>query len=306
MRVVDSLSDAQLGEDGVVTLGAFDGIHRGHQAIIENVRSAALDQGCAAVVVTFFPHPSVVLGRTEPFYLTSPEEKIVLLNALGIDLVVVLPFTQETLQIRAGDFVSMLIEHLRMREMHVGYDFAFGYRREGGVDFLKRISSERGFRVRQIEPVTNGGEVIGSRSIRQALREGDVTRANAWLGRPFRLSGTVVRGDGRGRAIGVPTANLDVWKEHAVPANGVYAGWAWVGNLRFKAAVNVGVRPTVTDKPIRTIEAHILDFDRDIYGVNVALDFVARLRGEQRFPSLDALVMQIKSDVETTRRIIES
>lgn len=303
MRVVYSLSDAQLDEDSVVTVGAFDGIHRGHQAIIEGVRRAALDRDRASVVVTFFPHPSVVLGRVDPFYLTSTEEKIALLSAAGIDLLVVLPFTPETAKIRAADFVSMLIDDLRMREMHVGHDFAFGYQREGTVEFLQRISARRGFRVHQIDPLTNGDEVINSTGIRQVLREGKVEKAAAWLGRPFRLSGTVVQGDGRGRTIGVPTANLDVWQEHAVPANGVYAGRAWVGNLRYKAAVNVGVRPTVTDQPIRTIEAHLLDFDRDIYGKNVALDFVARLRGEQRFPSLDALVAQIKSDVETTRRM---
>jgi riboflavin kinase/FMN adenylyltransferase len=302
MRVVYSLEDAQLTEDSVVTIGAFDGIHRGHQAIVESVRRAALDQGRASVVVTFFPHPSVVLGRNEPFYLTSPEEKIALLNASGIDLLVIMPFTLETAQIRAADFVSMLIDDVRMRELHVGYDFAFGYKREGTVEFLKRISAERGFSLRQITPLTNGAETVGSTGIRQALREGNVERAAAWLGRPFRLSGVVVKGDGRGRKIGVPTANLDVWREHAVPANGVYASRAWVGNLRFKAAVNVGVRPTVTDQSIRTVEAHILDFDRDIYGMNVALDFVARLRGEQKFPSLDALVAQIRSDVEETRR----
>jgi len=304
MRVVHTLPDAQLDEDSVVTIGAFDGIHRGHQAILESVRQAALDQGRASVVVTFYPHPSVVLGRAEPFYLTSPEEKVVLLNALDLDLTVILPFDHATRQIRAGDFVSMLTEHLRMREIHVGYDFAFGYKREGNVEFLQRLSAKGGFSLRQIQPVTNGGEVIGSSRIRQALREGDVGQVTAWLGRPFRLSGTVIAGDGRGRRIGVPTANLDVWPEHALPANGVYACQAWVGNLRFKAAVNVGVRPTVTDKPLRTVEAHILDFDRDIYGANVALEFVTRLRGEQRFPSIEALVAQIKSDVEVTRRIL--
>lgn len=304
MRVVHSLTEAQLEEDSVATIGAFDGLHRGHQAILEDVRRAARDQQRASVVVTFFPHPSVVLGRAAPFYLTSPEEKVALLNRLGIDLAVIMPFTLETTKIRAADFVSMLIEHLRMRDIRIGHDFAFGYKREGNLDFLRRMSVERGFTVHQIDPVTNGDEVINSTGIRQALREGNIERANAWLGRTFRLSGTVVKGDGRGRKIGIPTANLDVWPEHAVPANGVYAGWAWVGNLRYKAAANVGVRPTVTDKPIRTIEAHLLDFDRDIYGVNVALDFVTRLRGEQRFPGIDALVAQIRHDIEKTREVL--
>jgi len=274
--------------------------------VIDSVRRAAAGQSRASVVVTFFPHPSIVLGRAEPFYLTSTEEKIAVLADAGIDLLVVMPFTLETARTRAADYVSMLVEHLRMREVHVGYDFAFGYQREGTVDFLRRTGPERGFDVVVIDALTNGGETISSTGIRQALRAGDVALAAQWLGRPFRLSGTVVEGDKRGRAIGVPTANLDVWKDHAVPANGVYACWAWVGEARFGAAVNVGVRPTVADDPLPTVEAHLLDFGRDIYGTHVALDFVARLRDERRFPGLDALVAQIRTDVETTRALLGS
>jgi riboflavin kinase/FMN adenylyltransferase len=304
MRVVYSLEDTHLAQDSAVTIGAFDGVHRGHRTVIDSLRRAALEQSLASVVVTFFPHPSVVLGRAEPFYLTSTEEKIAILSEMGVDWLVVMPFTIETSRTRAADYVSMLVEHLRMREAHVGHDFAFGYKREGTSDFLEREGRARGFRVRQIAALVNGGEAISSTGIRQALRAGDVETAARWLGRPFRLSGAVVRGEGRGRSLGAPTANLAVWPEHAVPANGVYAGWAWLDNLRFKAAVNVGVRPTVANLPIRTIEAHLLDFDRDIYGANVALDFVARLRGEQHFPNLEALASQIKSDVETTRRVL--
>jgi riboflavin kinase/FMN adenylyltransferase len=305
MRVVYSLSDARLNVDSVVTIGAFDGVHRGHRVVIDSVRRAAVGRGRAAVVVTFFPHPGVVLGRAEPFYLTSTEEKIAVLDAAGIDLVVVMPFTLETARTRAADYVSMLVEQLRMREVHVGYDFAFGYQREGTVDFLRRTGPERGFDAVVIDALTNDGETISSTGIRQALRAGDVARAAQWLGRPFQLSGTVIEGDRRGRTIGVPTANLDVWKDHAVPAKGVYACWAWVGDAKFGAAVNVGVRPTVADDPFPTVEAHLLDFDRNIYGTTVALDFVARLRDERRFPGLDALLAQIKRDVEMTRRMLE-
>jgi riboflavin kinase/FMN adenylyltransferase len=304
MRVIYSLQDAQLTEDSVVTIGAFDGIHRGHRTILDGVRQAALDQERASVVVTFFPHPGIVLGRADPFYLTSTEEKIVLLNAIGIDMLVIMPFTLEMSRTRAADYVSMLIDHLRMREMHVGRDFALGYKREGNIDFLTRLGRERGFVVRVIDPLVNGGTAISSSGIRRLLREGDVAQAAAWLGHPFRLSGTVVQGDGRGRTIGVPTANLEVWQEHAIPANGVYACWAWVGNLKFKAAANVGVRPTFTDQAARTVEAHVLDFDRDIYGVNVALDFVMRLRDERRFPDFETLVAQIRRDIVTTRKVL--
>jgi len=304
MRVVSSLSDARLDRDGVVTIGAFDGIHRGHRIVLDSVRRAAAGRGRASVVVTFFPHPGVVLGRAEPFYLTSTEEKIAVLEDAGIDLLVVMPFTLETARTRAADYVSMLVEHLRMREMHVGHDFALGYQREGTVDFLRREGPERGFDVVAIDALTNDGETISSTGIRQALRAGDVALAAQWLGRPFRLSGTVVEGDKRGRTIGVPTANLDVWKDHAVPARGVYACRAWVGDAKFGAAVNIGVRPTVADDSRSTVEAHLLDFDRDIYGVSVTLDFVARLRDERRFPSLDALVKQIETDVEQARVLL--
>ncbi len=281
MRIVDSLPDAQLDRDSVVTIGAFDGIHRGHRAVIDSVRQSALDQNRASVVVTFFPHPSVVLGHAEPFYLTSTEEKIVVLNGIGIELLVVMPFTVELSKTRAADFVSWLIDHLRMREVCLGYDFAFGYKREGNIDFLKRIGPERGFGVRVVEALTNGGETISSTGIRQALRQGDVETAAKWLGRPFRLSGTAVPCDRPDRSC------LDVWQDHAIPADGGYAGWAWVGSLKFRATVTIGTEMSDTGKPLRTVEARLPDVGRDITGANVALDFVARLGGE--LPSFNGI-----------------
>ena len=304
MRLIRNLKDGQLTEESVVTIGSFDGLHRGHQKLIAAVRASALDSGRTSVVITFFPHPSVVLGRAQPFYLTSPEEKIAQLNKTGVDLVVELAFTPETAQTRAAVFVDELIQHLRMRDLWIGRDFALGHNREGNAEFLTRLGQERGFAVHLIDPVTNGNEVISSSSIRAALREGDIVRAADWLGRPFRLSGRVVPGDGRGRTIGVPTANLDIWAEHAVPADGVYACWAWVGNLRHKAAVNIGTRPTVTQATHRTVEAHLIDFDKNIYGLSIALDFVFRLRSEYKFPSVEALVKQIKADVANSRDVL--
>ncbi len=293
MRVVYSLPDARLSRDSVITIGAFDGVHRGHRVVIDSVRQAALEQDRASVVVTFFPHPGVVLGHAEPFYLTSSEEKIALLSEIGIDLLAVMPFTIETSKIRAADYVSMLTQYLRMREVHVGYDFAFGHKREGNIDFLKRISRERRFNVRAVEALTNGGEAISSSGIRQALRRGDVETAALWLGRPFRLSSTAHSHTPRRL---VTAVQLEVWQEHAVPANGAYACWAWVGSARFKAVVTVGEQAAVGRKPIHTIEARLLDLDRDIGGGNVALDFVARLRGEPASP--DVLAAQVERELE--------
>jgi riboflavin kinase/FMN adenylyltransferase len=304
MRFVHSFEEAQLTEDSVVTIGSFDGVHRGHQALIKQVRTAALNAQRAAVVITFFPHPSVVLGRAQPYYLTAPEEKLVQLNQTGVDLLIELPFTPETAQVRATEFIDQVLHHLRLRELWIGHDFALGYRREGNAEFLAKLGQTHGFTVHAVDPLTNDGEIISSSNIRAALREGEVAHAAKLLGRPFRLSGKVVPGDGRGKTIGAPTANLGVWQDHAIPANGVYACRAWVGHIPHRAAVNIGTRPTVTDESRRTIEAHLLDFDKDLYGLNIALDFFDRLRGEQKFASIQELVTQIKSDVETTRGIL--
>lgn len=305
MRLIHNLEDAQLTEESVVTIGSFDGVHRGHQSLIAGVRESALKANRAAVVMTFFPHPSVVLGRAQPFYLTSPEEKLVQINQAGADLLIEWPFTAETARMRAAEFVDQLVAQLHMRELWIGHDFALGYQREGNAEFLTRLGETRGFTVKTVEPITNGDEVISSSGIRVALKQGDVAHAARLLGRWFRLSGRVAPGDGRGRTIGIPTANLDVWPEHAVPANGVYACRAWIGHLPHAAAVNIGTRPTVTDQKQRTIEAHVLDFDKDLYGINVTLDFVELLRGEQKFNSVSELVAQINRDVARTRDLVK-
>jgi riboflavin kinase/FMN adenylyltransferase len=304
MRLIHNFEEAQLTEDSVVTIGSFDGVHRGHQALIRRVRAAAMNAQRAAVVITFFPHPSVVLGRAQPFYLTAPEEKLVQLNQTGVDLLIELPFTLQTAQVRATEFVDQLLHHVRMRELWIGHDFALGYKREGDAEFLTKLGQTRGFAVHAVDPLTNDGEIISSSNIRAALRAGDVAHAAKLLGRPFRLSGRVVPGDGRGKTIGIPTANLDVWQEHAIPANGVYACRAWVGHIPYRAAINIGTRPTVTTETRRTVEAHLLDFDKDLYGLNIALDFFERLRGEQKFASVQELVAQIQSDIETTRKLL--
>ncbi|HEY4690445.1 MAG TPA: riboflavin kinase [Anaerolineae bacterium] len=278
MRVVYSLPDAQLHQDSVVTIGAFDGVHLGHRAVIDSVRQAALACGCASAVVTFFPHPSVVLGRAEPFYLTSTEEKIAALETLGIDWVVVMNFTVEMSHTRAADYVSMLIDHLHMREVHVGYDFTFGYKREGTVAFLERMGAERGFRVHPIQALTNGDEPISSTGIRRALREGNVELAAHWLGRPFRLSGTVTRGEGS-------AVQLDVWPEHAIPADGVYTCRAEAGGAKTAALVTIGTQVMAEKKSIRSVAAQLREMERHREGERVSLEFLARLRGATGKPA---------------------
>ena len=300
MQVFYTLSTLISPHATVLTIGAFDGVHLGHRRLIRSVVESARAKGCQSALVTFFPHPSVVLGRAAPFYLTSNEEKLALLEPLGLDLVVVIEFTPETAQIRAAQFVSLLTENLRMREMWIGHDFALGYKREGNVAFLHSMGAERGYAVHAVEPLMLENRPVSSSRVREALRAGDVRQANACLGRPFQLNGIIVRGAQRGRMLGVPTANLAVWAEHAVPANGIYACRAHVGSAIYNAVTNIGTRPTFDDG-LRTIEAHLLDFDGDLYGQPMALDTVEYQRPELKYDSVDALIAQMKEDIRLAR-----
>lgn len=256
-----------------------------------------------AVLATFFPLPSVVLGRAAPFYLTSNEEKLAQLDALGLDVVVIVPFTLETAQMRAAQFVTHLLDNLHMRELWIGHDFALGHKREGNAAFLRAMGAEHGFAVHTVGPVMWDGQPVSSSRIRDALRAGDLRQSNACLGRPFRLTGVVVPGARRGRALGFPTANLDVWPDHAVPANGIYACRAHVGGTTYDAVTNIGTRPTF-DHGARTIEAYVLDFDGDLYGRAMSLDLMAYQRPELKFESVAALIAQMREDVQTARRIL--
>src|SRR5438477_8399017 len=224
MRHVTSLEELGLDQPSAVTIGAFDGVHRGHQALIGQMVAEAHASGRSAVVLTFFPHPSVVLrGRRPSFYLSSPEEKAEYLAALGVDATVTHPFNRAVSEITAGEFVERLLAYAKLDELWCGADFALGHNREGTVEFLQTEGGRRGFRVRVMPPVLIDGEVISSTRIRQTLRDGAVEQAARYLGRPFRLAGQVVEGAKRGRQLGIPTANLAISEERAMPAVGVYA-----------------------------------------------------------------------------------
>jgi riboflavin kinase/FMN adenylyltransferase len=305
MRHVPSLEEVAPTKPAYVAVGVFDGVHRGHQDLLGSMAASAHTAGCAAVVVTFYPHPAEVLRGYRPsFYLNRPEEKAELIGALGVDWVVTHPFSLEISQITAADFVDRLVRHLGMVELWAGPDFALGHNREGTVEFLRGQGLAKGFRMHVVQPATHGETVISSSAIRAALRDGEVVRAAEYLGRWYSLAGTVEEGARRGRTIGIPTANLAIWPEQVYPAHGVYACWAWVGGQRWAAATNVGVRPTFEPTGLPTIEAHLLDFDGDLYGREMRLDFVARLRPEMKFSGVDALVAQIKADVEQARGLL--
>lgn len=308
MEHIQALNEIQLSQPSIVTVGMFDGVHRGHQVLVNRLVEEAHTSNRAAVVLTFFPHPDVVIRNvTEPYYLTSPETRAQLLGELGVDVVVSHPFNDTVRQIRAADFVDQLCQYLNLSALWATSDFALGYKREGNIDFLREQGKEKGFSVETIELLLDEGshEPISSQSIREALKVGDVAKAADYLGRPYRLSGEIVYGQQRGRTIGFPTANLDIWSEQLLPEIGVYATRAHLGDETFMSVTNIGKRPTFDGVGI-TVEAHLLDFDRDIYGDTLQLDFIERLRGEVKFSGIDALVEQIRQDAVDGRKILEA
>jgi riboflavin kinase/FMN adenylyltransferase len=284
-----------------VAIGSFDGVHLGHQTLLRAMVARARQDGARAAALTFFPHPRRVLQTLPPrFYLTTLDDRVHQLADLGIDLVITHPFDDEVRQIRAADFVDQLLAALDMRQLWGG-NFALGYKREGDVPFLRRQGEDKGFTVVTLETlVMFDGAPVSSRRAREALTAGDMATVNGCLGRLHSVRGPVVKGDQRGRTIGFPTANLALWDELLLPDNGVYATYAHVHGRRYAAATNVGVRPTVNGASL-TIEAHLLDFDEDIYGEEVRLEFVRRIRPEMKFAGLEALKGQILADVGQVR-----
>ena len=305
MLLIDNWEQANLDQDTVATIGAFDGVHRGHQFLIRSLIARARETHRLSMVVTFHPHPIAVLRPDLPIrYLTTPGEKAVLMEQLSLDVLAILPFDAQMAQMPAAEFTRALVEHLRLRELWVGPDFALGRNREGDVATLRALGAELGFSVQMVKPFLLNGEVVSSTRIRALLAQGDVRMATRLLGRYPTVAGEVVPGARRGHALGYPTANLEVRQVWAVPADGVYAVFAVLGAERYFGVANIGVRPSF-DNGSRTVETFILDFDQDIYGCDLVVQFVERLRPEQRFASIADLVQQIGRDVEVARRILE-
>jgi riboflavin kinase/FMN adenylyltransferase len=307
MRHYWSLEDVNL-QDTWLSIGTFDGVHRGHQEIVQKLAAGAHKIGSQAVVLTFYPHPAIVLGkRQDPFYLTTPEERADLLGKFGADIVITYPFTPEISTISAHDFVSLLKSHTGMHHLTVGPDFAMGRDRGGNSSTLKDLGKEFDYTLSTISPVEIDGEVVSSSRIRAALSSGDLDLVNNLLGRAYFINGQVVPGDGRGKTIGVPTANLSTWLERALPKSGVYVSQATVNGDTFGSVTNVGVRPTFkTHFEQLQVETHLFNFDSQIYGQDIQLNFISHLRDEQRFPNIEALVNQIKQDVSDAKRILST
>lgn len=296
----------------VVTIGAYDGVHRGHLSVIAQARAAAERLGAKSAVVTFDPHPAHLLRpENAPMLLTGLDHKLELLDAAGVDTVVVVPFDEARSAETPEEFVqSVLVECLDAQAVVVGADFHFGANRAGNVEVLAGLGKEHGFEVEGIELLRRDDgrvESVSSTAVRRALAGGEIRIASGLLGRSHELRGTVVQGDQRGRTIGFPTANVAVRPEMAMPADAVYAAWyVRPDGQRYLAAVNVGKRPTFyQDAEHSLVEAHLLDFAGDLYGEIGRVQFVELIRSEQRFDGIDALKAQLDLDIARAREILE-
>jgi riboflavin kinase/FMN adenylyltransferase len=306
MKHYYSLEETNL-QNSYLTIGVFDGVHRGHRQIIKKLVDDAHAKNSPAVVLTFDPHPASVLTGKEIRLLTTPDERADILDSLGVDVVITQRFTRDLSNVSAFDYVSSLKQHLGLSHLLIGYDFALGKGREGNAPRLTEIGKELNYTVEIIPALSDESGVISSTEIRKLISVGNVSEANKLLGYKYPLGGIVIHGAGRGKQINFPTANIDYPQGKATPANGIYACWAYLGEEKFMAATSVGFNPTFTpERQVQSVEAYLLDFDRDIYDQYLKLEFVARIRDEVKFESVEALIHQIGKDVEETREILEN
>ena len=304
MRVITDLGEAKLERDSILTIGIFDGVHLGHRYLIEGMVKRAREKALLAGAVTFDPHPHEILFPHKPIlYLNTLKERIGLLGALGLDFLVVISFTPQVACTTAEAFIRSLHDHLRPREIWVGQGFVFGYRREGDVSQLKALGFQLGFQVHLVEPLQVKGEPVSSSKIRALISEGRIEEAAESLGRYPTVTGRVIVGAGRGKGLGFPTANLEVPEKRVIPADGVYAVRVQWGAENHPTVANVGSRPTFGEGK-RLVEAHILDFEGDLYGEELRLEFIERLRPERRFTSVEELVNQMHLDVSKARKVL--
>ena len=305
MQFKQELAIAKPDKETLLTIGVFDGVHLGHQRLLAHLRDEAKERGWLSAVITFKSHPQVVLSHARGLkWLSDVDTRATMIRDLGIDIVVPLTFTPELAKITAREFIQLLQQHLKMRGLIVGPDFALGRNREGDIERLRLLGKEMGFSIEVIPPVVMNGEVISSSAIRQALAQGEVEKVERFFGRPFTLSGQVVSGDKRGRALGFPTANLEVKPDQAVPGDGIYVTLAHVGDEWLPSVTNIGLRPTFGGKK-RLVETYILNFDGDLYGKRLEVDLLGKLRDEKRFDTVEELKAQMKADVEQAKSIID-
>lgn len=306
MLVEEELKKYTPNRDTMLTIGVFDGVHLGHKYLISKLLEETRSRNYLSGVVTFYQHPEELLSpRNGLLFLTDITERVNLLKNEQVDIVVALSFTSELAQLGARRFVELLQKHLRMRGLIIGPDFALGKGREGNIGMLQDLGREMDFSVSVVPPLVLKGEVVSSTTIRKALAKGDMQKVRELSGRSFSIHGKVVTGAGRGEGLGFPTANTEIGPEHALPPDGVYASRTHINGKTYQAMTNIGQCPTFGGID-RTVETFIFDYHGDLYGSELRIDIVARLRSEQKFDNVDELQKQIAEDIRKGKELLNS
>jgi riboflavin kinase/FMN adenylyltransferase len=304
MEIEQELANITPHKEVLLTVGVFDGVHAGHRYLLQGLQQRAAERNLLSGVVTFNPHPQSVLRPDAHLpWLSDLDDRVTTFQHLGVDIVAVLTFTPKLAQLSARDFVSLLKTYLKMRGIVVGPDFALGRGGEGDINLLRTLGDEMKFSVEVMAPYTIDGEVVSSTLIRQALVQGDMRRVEKLMGRPFYLKGKVITSDKRGRLLGFPTANVDVGAQQALPNNGIYATATQVDGKRFPSATNIGTRPTFGEGK-KMVETHLLNYEANLYGKEIRVEFVEKLRDEKRFASSEELRTQIEQDVQKVEALL--
>ena len=308
MNIFDENSNIEKSKNTVVTIGTFDGVHRGHRKILDELIRISKEENSRNFVITFEPHPRTVVSQNFDIrLLTTLEEKKEIFRLYGIENLMIINFTKEFSKLTSEEFIRKFIcNKIGARHVVIGYDHKFGRNRDGNESTLRNLGEKLGFDVTQVPPITENGVIISSTLIRNLLMDGKIEEANNYLGRNYSLSGKVVHGAGRGISLGFPTANLQPdSKQKLIPANGVYAVSVKLENKVYFGVMNIGFRPTFNQTPHAITEVHILDFNKNIYNENIEVKFVKRLRDEKKFGSKEQLVQQIENDIKRTKEIFK-
>lgn len=307
MKVYRGLKDFTIPQNSVVTTGTFDGVHQGHKTIINRLKKIASAATGETVLITFHPHPRIVLQKNPDLKLLSTiDERIVLIESTGIDHLVIIPFDKNFAALSSIEFVqNILVEKIGTKKLVIGYDHHFGKNREGSFQHLKKFGPQYGFTVEEIPAQEINDVNISSTKIRAALESGDLKKANDFLGHAYTISGKVVKGEQLGRSIGFPTANIEIESKYKlIPKQGVYAVKAIIGEKNYRGMLNIGVRPTVNDKNRETIEVNFFDFEGDLYGTTLVVELIQRIRDEKQFTGVSELKLQLERDLEYCNEIL--
>jgi riboflavin kinase/FMN adenylyltransferase len=304
MEIINSLKDIKNEKKKLsLTIGNFDGLHCGHRSILKKILKECSGKGCELVVMTFIPHPKQLISPNNDFLINSYEERRELFKSVGIKYVMEIDFTRDFSTLQPAQFLDLyLLTNEKLEDIYLGHDFSFGANKSGNFEFAKKYCSEKNVLVHLMNEFKLKDDSVSSSEVRRQLKLGNIQLANKMLTRPFYLSGRVIKGEGRGRQIGFPTANLQFAKDRVTPSKGVYITKTKIGDSEFKSITNIGNNPTFNDTDLLFVETHVLDFEKDIYGEEIKVLFLEKIRDEKKFNSVDELIAQIETDSKSAKQ----